>query len=1581
MPVYQYEGVHYELPDGLTNEQAVSKIKEHLGQGTKQASEDVRSKFQTEMADVKQSGEDWLKNLRGVAETGLSLATGAAGGVLGIPVGAIQNVRNMAEGNPSDFLKEYGGAMERMTYEPTEELGKELTSKAGDIMNRYVIPSAAVFESIPMAGPAIGGAARVLGRGIGTAGRLLEGKPKAPTEAPKTGAQALVAELKGEVPAAVETAPSAFPEMAGQLTQGQHTPYDAQRIARQQEGVGLESTATALSDIGAQERLAKIQQELDARQADLELAVKRQQTLDANASERVRQEAASAVSDAHRAYEQAQKEARDSELAQRSQQGVQEEMFGNPELFDLTAEGQLPAKATPEMPTKQTELFEPQTNMHRDFTDLRVADGKGGERPLNPREFQTVLENLSKEEGTRFSMPENMQEAYQNYLNSVSDKQGGLFDIGSRQEAFAQNVFRDQLPSRVEAHPAVRNARIKFEKQERFVRDLKEQVRNGETRPTALVGEMKALQEAQIKLEKARQNVTTNLSKSSKLFGENGIAKMNAMMPDDFLAKFPKFGNSTLKGPDGKLRVMYHGTSKDKHFDDIKAGPRGAWLSGVPEDASAYAKQNDSQKLVYEHGKYKEVNTASRVLPVYVNLERPYVLTEADKAAYQKARSYASFQKDITARVKREGYNGIDWGGDVYTVFDKDQMKSAIAPQTKTPKVVEMNAGLRPQLPWKDKGALEVLKGIPGVGDTLKNVGHSMIKNADEAIALAKEAPDVSQNKFSSATNILTKGGTYLKNKVDNPVVHFTVDTMLDSHNQAKAIVNEKLHGEYLTSLRRLSKDEFREAFELLDTADMTKTPLTPELMSKHGISENVQMAVLTHQKLMADALQGINQARAAAGLKPIQARVAYSAMNMSGDFRKVVTKDGQVVGVIGANSKTMGKHSLAKLEAQLKEKDPSLEFGPLQDLSKGRTSTRGTPHEAFTDVLQILGEDNPNIAQFLDTLKEVAKSDPYNYMGMQKHTMNKKGVWGMEGRKPWLSGDENAKAFFENQMAYLENALTWGKLSEGALEVNKVLRDEAVIAKQDKAIRLSEDYLQNSLGINPSKWGKAAESFWGQAMSSMGVGPSVPRNIVSYARMGVNTMLLSVNPAFLGIQLVQAPTVMPGIAAFLRGRGVAPASTWATQGLSHFADAGMTLMKEKLGMKLSDVERGAFDYAKKHHVYATDMVEHANQVRKDVGYYTTKITQSPAAVVEQATRAQVYFAIMKMMDESGLTPKEGLYEQAHRFTDMAMANYSAIEKPKLYSALGPLGSMAYNLRTFSHNEISRWSLYARELARTGNPAPLLTQMATTIAIAGVMGLPFFSQWEQLYDYITGTLMKKPRSLALDVMSMSENMLKQFGPQAMYALSNGLPAILGADTSKRFGLGDVIPEKLSDAIMPGASKLLGIGGAAIEAAKNPSEATAKALAYQAMPSGFQGLADTSWYQKGNITYSKDPTNVKPTGERNELDTSLRKWGLMGIQESVGKTKEFQNRQIDMMLGEFRKKGLNEIKQAIIDGKDIPVTAMKNYFEYGEGDPQSFGTVLERLAIEMNLPPAQYQQMKMSASKSYTQMMALQRRIQ
>ena len=121
----------------------------------------------------------------------------------------------------------------------------------------------------------------------------------------------------------------------------------------------------------------------------------------------------------------------------------------------------------------------------------------------------------------------------------------------------------------------------------------------------------------------------------------------------------------------------------------------------------------------------------------------------------------------------------------------------------------------------------------------------------------------------------------------------------------------------------------------------------------------------------------------------------------------------------------------------------------------------------------------------------------------------------------------------------------------------------------------------------------------------------------------------------------------------------------------------------------------------------------------------------------------------------------------------MAMVNYSSLEKPAIYDSLGPIGSVAYNLKSFTHNELSRWSMYAREIAETKNPVPLLTQMATTIAVAGVFGLPFYSQFEELYDFITKK-MGHPRSLTLDIMEVSKQFEKHLGPKGQYALSKML---------------------------------------------------------------------------------------------------------------------------------------------------------------------------------------------------------------
>lgn len=1336
MPVYQYDGQHYDLPDGLSDEQAIAKIKAHLGQ-----TEVPSAKDQT-MQNIKQAVGQEQEGLTGLGETAASLGSSALGMVAGLPVAAIQKARSEMAGIPTSFEKEYADAIQRMTFEPSTEAGKQMTENVGNFINQNVVPVAPMLGSLPMIKAAEGGNAM---KARFAPKELAPEIPNA-VEVPKTGIEALKAELKAESTPQAEPAPVLSPmqSMAKQL--------GAPELPPEVPDTAISRMAEQLPEFEADTRARKAQETIDARNAAFEQEARKNAALDINAERYRNREAAPSGYGEHVAekdqIESEQRLQRDSELAKRAGEGTQ----GN--------------------------VFEPHTNMHRPFEEMFVKDEQGV-RPLSKAEFVQTLDNLAKEPGTAFQMPENISDAYQQYLEHPAHGQQDLFG----------------------AH--------------------------------------------EVPVE------TTH-----KILGE--------MTPQE-KGKFTKTGNKLGITPELEQRMR-----------------------------------------------------------------------------------------------KQELFPGIT---KMHANFDPESFKLAAlgAKYAKSP-----------------------LTNIPGVGERLKTLGNAMIESPKAAIDLALKAPDVAQNGLQQKMNALTKGGAYLKAKVNNPVVHYTVDRFLKADGQAKAEVFEKLHTNYMGALRELSKADRTEAFELLNLADLNQKTITPEMMQKYGLSEKLQNFIKEHQTMMNDVLDKINTAREATGKKPITGREAYSAMSMSGDFRKVVYKmvDGkqEVVGVIGANAKTLGKNSLSALEKKVLEKDPSLSFGPLQDMTKTTRSAKGTPHEAFQDVLATLGENNPHIAEFVNTLKEVAKDDPSNYLGMQKHTMQKKGVFGMEGRKFWESTEENARAFFENQIRYAESAYNWSHLAEAAKDVNEVIRNPEVVAKQDQAIRLADNYMQNALGINPSRMGKALNDFTNAAFGAIGLGPSYPRAMISGARAVANTWMLSLSPAFLGMQIIQAPSVIPAMTALLRGRGLAPKITWLTHGMDYFAQAGMTYTKAMMGKELSAVERGALKYAKDNHVYATDMVEHANQIEKGAGYYATKLTQTPAAITEQATRAQVYMTFVHMMNEAGLSAKEGLYEQAQRLTDMSMVNYSAIEKPTFYNSLGPLGSTAYNLKSFTHNELSKWSMFAREIAETGNPAPLLTQMATTIALAGVMGLPFFSQFETLYDYITKKL-GKPRSLVLDIQEMSKSLAKELGPTGQFALSNGAPTLLGMDLSTRLGLGDAVPSSASEAAFAGGGKLYEMGKAMGRALLSPSEENLKAAAINLAPPVAQGPLDVAWYQKGDLAYSKDPEKLRPMARRTPLDTKLKEWGLTGINESVQKQSSYQNAQLDKAYTEYRTQAMQTIAQDLFRNRPIDPKTLDKYFKTGQGDPATFERDLQRVATDQNIDPQTAMVLRQAASQRIPQLRSLQRRMQ
>jgi hypothetical protein len=139
--------------------------------------------------------------------------------------------------------------------------------------------------------------------------------------------------------------------------------------------------------------------------------------------------------------------------------------------------------------------------------------------------------------------------------------------------------------------------------------------------------------------------------------------------------------------------------------------------------------------------------------------------------------------------------------------------------------------------------------------------------------------------------------------------------------------------------------------------------------------------------------------------------------------------------------------------------------------------------------------------------------------------------------------------------------------------------------------------------------------------------------------------------------------------------------------------------------------------------------------------------------------------------------------------------------------------------------------------------------------------------------------------------------------------------------------------------------------------------------------------DVAWYQKNGMAYSKDPAKLKPTAVRNDTDVLLKKIGFTGINESAQKQKQYQQAQLDAAYTEFRSAAMQTIAQDLFRNRPIDQKTLDKYFKTGQGDPKTFETELNRLAIEQNMSPQDYLLLRQAASNKIPQLRSLQRRTQ
>ncbi len=182
---------------------------------------------------------------------------------------------------------------------------------------------------------------------------------------------------------------------------------------------------------------------------------------------------------------------------------------------------------------------------------------------------------------------------------------------------------------------------------------------------------------------------------------------------------------SVVRKDDEPLRV-FSGTSKDTDFNNVRVPRNGAWFTSDPAVASDYAMQNDSMNIVPDlearrAWAMKKVNTASRVMPAYLNIENPMVYADPmvmNEEVYRLGRdNYKRGQGLLFDQLRAQGYDGVKLGDDTFVALKgPEQIKSASgntgAYDPKQKRMDKARGGLAVKPVWDKKRPKEL--GEPG---------------------------------------------------------------------------------------------------------------------------------------------------------------------------------------------------------------------------------------------------------------------------------------------------------------------------------------------------------------------------------------------------------------------------------------------------------------------------------------------------------------------------------------------------------------------------------------------------------------------------------------------------------------------------------------------------------------------------------------------------------------------------------------------------------------------------------------------------------------------------------------------------
>lgn len=761
-------------------------------------------------------------------------------------------------------------------------------------------------------------------------------------------------------------------------------------------------------------------------------------------------------------------------------------------------------------------------------------------------------------------------------------------------------------------------------------------------------------------------------------------------------------------------------------------------------------------------------------------------------------------------------------------------------------------------------------------------------------------------------------------------------------HSGEKGIILSKLLMRELKNKRDYSADELRQA----------------------GVPDDVIMAHLEFRTMMEGILERMNQALADKNLPPVDRLTAYIASRWTGPWRaNIRDADGKIVWQIAEHSKGKAKKALEYIMSR--------EKGLVaDDIAYHEGKERGESVESsYLNMLNLLDPEDPRVKTLQSIHEEYILGKTEDIAAQEKHFLKKTGVRGFAGDRPWAKND--AEDMFVQQFEYAKNGLKWAEYQKAVDKLRPLLHDPRLQESQKNNIAYLKEYSKNHLGFGTMELFNKLDNAVAKAL---GVSPASLQSGMGAAKTYFYLSRLGLSIPFTIAQFIQPAITNPAWNSELSARGYwhNPIVT-TVQGTLVGIEAATWHYMKLLGNDPTMVESlmDSVDKDAARWMEANGIVE-INQladIKRDLRPKSVKTLAMPfeftikhSEVIARSIAFMSYVQHLKQSNAFDLDTAKGraeLFQLAEDMTKVSMTDYRSTERAMIFERGGLVGDAAATLHSYQLNNLFQLWHFGKQFAR-GNKTPFVNMMFMQLTAAGVLGLWFIDDLDDLWDNFKKLL---PHDEYQKVKNLSiKNFMLENAPDVLSY--GGVSKLTGTNIHTRMSAADQLPimpfeqmdlssvkgigqsvANMAGSLIPFAGTAGNAVAAGVTAASNAPDRRKWEAAYAAAPAVAQGpMERLPAFNRGAT--SKNPNRIEMGfRKRTEEEKDLRDLGFRSIPEQKQKDKEYMNSKVEMEIARRLQNASQKATDHFLDGNTKKgVTEVVKYVDLG-GDPAA---VLNRL---------------------------------